>query len=92
MRICSHRASAAHRVYAAACAVAMAAQACMGAAPESAASILNAAGPILTVQMLNAATTLPAANMAVTVHTDNGIECARAPCPRNDREWKGMVE
>jgi hypothetical protein len=64
----------------------------MAVAPRTSASILDAAAPILTVQLLNAATTRPAANMAVTVHTDNGIECTMARCPRNDREWKGMSD
>lgn len=75
-----------------ACAAWLAAPACSTGTRNSPASILDAAGPIITVQLLNASTTLAVTHADVTVHTDSGIECATAPCPRNDRQWQGTSD
>lgn len=87
-----HQPSRARLLFAVACVAWLISPACSTSARDSSASIRNAPGPILTIQLINASTTLPVADTAVTVHTDNGIECRAAPCDRNDREWKGASD
>jgi hypothetical protein len=84
--------SSARLLLAFACAVWLAAAGCSTSARSSPASILNATGSILTIQLINASTTLPIVGTAVTVQSNNGIECRTAPCPRNIREWKGASD
>jgi hypothetical protein len=43
---------------------------------------------MIKLRLLDAVTTQPLENVAVTVHSDNGIRCARAPCPTNSQVWR----
>src|SRR5664279_6605452 len=56
------------------------------------AGIRSAPGPTVTVQLIDASTTQPARNAAVRLFSDNGIRCARAPCPVNGKSWKSTSD
>lgn len=56
------------------------------------ADIRSAPGPIVTVQLVDASTAQPVRNTAVRLFSDNGIRCARAPCPVNGKPWKGTSD
>jgi hypothetical protein len=60
-------------------------------APNARPPILRGAGDTLRVRLLDAATGRPLAGAAVTVYSDNGIRCDRAPCPTNGRTWQGRT-
>jgi len=51
-------------------------------------SILKAPGPTIKLRLIDAVTAQPLENVAVTVHSDNGIRCARAACPTNNQVWR----
>jgi hypothetical protein len=54
--------------------------------------IRSAPGPTVTIQLVDASTGQPARNAAVRLTSDNGIRCARAPCPTNTKSWKGTSD
>lgn len=68
---------------------------CGAALPATAgrcAGIRSAPGPTVTVQLVDASTAQPARNAAVRLFSDNGIRCARAPCPVNGKSWNGASD
>jgi hypothetical protein len=56
------------------------------------ADIRSAPGPAVTIQLVDASTAQPARNATVRLFSDNGIRCARAPCPTNGKFWKGTSD
>lgn len=54
--------------------------------------IRTAPGPTATVQLIDVSTGHPVRNAALRLVSDNGIRCARAPCPTNTRIWKGRSD
>jgi hypothetical protein len=58
----------------------------------AATTIREASGPTVTLRLVDASTAEPASNTPLTLLSDNGIRCARAPCPTNGRAWKGTAD
>lgn len=65
---------------------------CAQRSPGTRPSILEASGDTLHLQVLDAASRRPFANVPVTVSGDNGVRCTRAPCPTGATEWRGRSD
>jgi hypothetical protein len=57
--------------------------------PSNAAIIFK--NKLLQLTVINKNTKKPIANRAVTVNSDNGIRCIKAPCPTNSMQWQGQT-
>jgi hypothetical protein len=46
---------------------------------------------VLQLTVIAKNTKKPIANLTVTINSDNGIRCIKAPCPNNSIQWKGQT-
>jgi hypothetical protein len=46
---------------------------------------------VLNLLVQDKATNQPIAHQAVTIYSDNGIRCIKAPCPNNGKQWQGKT-
>jgi hypothetical protein len=63
-----------------------------GVAQPPAAPIYQDGADTLRIQLIDAASGEPLANAEIEVYSDNGIRCARAPCPTDGRPWRGRSD
>jgi hypothetical protein len=61
-------------------------------APDSRSDILEVKGETVRVRLLDAFSAEVISDSDVEVHSDNNVRCVRAPCPTNDKQWKGKAD
>ena len=62
------------------------------AAPDSRSGILEVKDETVRVRLLDAFSGESIPDSDVEVHSDSGVRCIQAPCPTNDKHWKGKAD
>jgi hypothetical protein len=62
--------------------------ACRGSPPD----ILHVTGEHVRLRLVKARSGAPIANADVTLDSDTGVRCIRAPCPSRSADWTGRSD